>query len=102
MAHQGHHALSSDATIEKIIKASNARLSMDVCQAGSVCALKVQSGTKESTQEHLIAFLVTDPVVERERIDQGITPCQLRWKLIVQGLKISLASLKRVRMATSL
>jgi putative transposase len=86
--------------IEEVFKFLKAQLGLAACQAGykrfgpGVCR------AAEGVQAHHTALcLVAYVILERERIDQGVTLHQLRRKLIVKGLAVSLPSLARVRAA---
>jgi Transposase DDE domain len=86
--------------IEEVFRFLKDQLSLAACQAGYTRLSKEKSQVEEGVQAHHIALcLVAYLILERERIKHGITLRQLRRKLIVRGLKVSLPSLKRVRMA---
>ncbi len=86
--------------IAEVIQALKAQLSLEACQAGDKRSQTTVAPAREGVQAHHIALCaVASLILERERLDQGITLHQLRRKLIVRGLQISLPSLKRVRMA---
>jgi putative transposase len=86
--------------IEEVFRFLKDQLSLAACQAGYMRLGNEESQIEEGVQAHHIALcLVAYLVLERERIDHGITLRQLRRKLIVKGLRIALPSLKRVRMA---
>ena len=51
-------------------------------------------------QEHHIALcLVAYRIVERERLNRGLTWRQLKQQLIIKGSQITLSALERVRQA---
>ena len=72
-------------------------LSLEGCQAGYTRSIAEAQPQKEGAQAHHLALcLVAYLILERERIDQGITWRQLRRTLIVTQRKVPLPSLKRV------
>jgi hypothetical protein len=84
--------------IEEVIKFLKSRLSLEACQAGYTRSSTGTHQQREGVQAHHIALCCTAYLIlERERLDQGVTLHQLRQKLIVKGLKVALPSLKRVR-----
>ena len=86
--------------IEEVIKTLKDLLGLEACQAGYKRSRVQERAACEGMQEHHLALcVVAYSILERERIDQGITLRQLRQKLIVRGLKVPLPSLKRVRIA---
>lgn len=86
--------------IEEVFKFLKDQLSLAACQAGYTRLGNEARQVEEGVQAHHIALcLVAYLILERERIEHGITLRQLRRTLIVRGLKLSWPSLKRVRMA---
>jgi putative transposase len=86
--------------IEEVIKALKGQLSLEACQAGYTRSYGSQREVREEVQAHHIALcLVAYLILERERLDRGMTFRQLRRTLIVKGQQLSLPSLQRVRMA---
>jgi hypothetical protein len=86
--------------IEEVIKVLKAQVRLEACQAGDTRSQWTEAHEREGVQAHHMALCVAAYLIlERERVDQGITLCQRRRKLIVRGLKVSLPSLTRVRMA---
>lgn len=86
--------------IEEVIKVLKSQLGLEACQAGYRRVRQEERQGREGAQAHHIALcLAAYLILERERLDQGLTLCQLRRKLIVKGLKVALPSLTRVRMA---
>jgi hypothetical protein len=76
------------------------QLSQAACQAGCTRLGNEQSQAEEGVQaNHIALCLIAYLILERERINQGVTLCHLRRTRIVRGLKVSLPSLKRVGMA---
>jgi putative transposase len=86
--------------IEEVIKALKSQLSLEACQAGYTRSYASQREVREGVQAHPIALcLVAYLILERERLDRGMTFRQLRRTLIVKGQQLALPSLQRVRMA---
>ena len=86
--------------IEEVFKFLKAQLGLAACQAGYKRFGQGRCQAGEGVQAHHIALcLVAYLILERERIDQGVTLHHLRRKLIVKGLTVSLPSLARVRAA---
>ena len=86
--------------VEEVIKVLKSHLSLEACQVGyrRRGAAPVQSQPR--AQEHHIALcLVAYLVVERERLDQGVTWRKLRQHLILKGRQVALPALERVRKA---
>jgi hypothetical protein len=95
---RGHYRWRHE--VEEVIKCLKDQLSLEACQAGYTRSSTGIPQPREGVQAHHIALCLTAYLVlERERLDQGITLRQLRRKLIVKGLRVALPSLKRVRMA---
>jgi putative transposase len=86
--------------IEEVFKFLKAQLGLAACQAGYKRFGPGIGQAGEGVQAHHITLcLVAYLILERERIDQGVTLHQLRRKLIVKGLTVSLPSLARIRAA---
>lgn len=86
--------------IEEVIKALKSQLSLETCQAGYRQPVAEEIPQPPRAQEHHIALcLVAYLLVERERIDQGVTWRQLRRRLILQGRQGALPALEQLRMA---
>ena len=85
---------------EEVITAVKAQGSLAAWQAGYKRSQATADHEREGVQAHHIALgVVASLMLERERIDHGITLRQLRRKRIGKGPKVALPSLKRVRMA---
>jgi DDE family transposase len=86
--------------IEEVIKALKGQCHLEACQAGYKRSGHAKSRDGEGVQAHHIALcLVAYLILERERLDRGITLRQLRQVLILKRLKVALPSLQRVRRA---
>jgi hypothetical protein len=86
--------------IEEVFRFLTDQLSLAACQAGYTRLGNEKSPVEEGVQaQHMALCLIADLILERERINQGVTLRHLRHTLIVRGLKVSLPSLKHVRMA---
>jgi putative transposase len=86
--------------VEEVIKVLKSQLSLEACQGGYKRrgAAPVQSPPR--AQEHHIALcLIAYLVVERERLDQGVTWRKLKRHLILTGRQVPLPALERVRKA---
>jgi hypothetical protein len=86
--------------VEEVFKMLKSQLSLEACQAGYSRSLRKPCQAREGTQEHHIALcLAAYLILERERLDQGLSLRQLRRKLIVKGLQAPLPSLQRLKIA---
>jgi hypothetical protein len=86
--------------VADVIKALKTPVSLEACQAGYKRSQSTAEPAQEGVQHHHVALcLVAYLILERERIDQGITLRQLKRQLIVGGLRLALPSLARVRKA---
>jgi hypothetical protein len=82
--------------VEEVIRVLKSHLSLEACQAGYRRPGADALRPKSKAQKHHIALcLVAYLIVECERLDQG----QLKRRLILKGLQISLPALERVREA---
>jgi hypothetical protein len=98
--HEVRQAYKIRHEVEEVIKTLKDQLSLGACQAGYRRAPGRECQQREGVQEHHIALcVVAYLVLERERIDRRLTLRQLRRELIVKGLKVPVASLKRLRTA---
>jgi Transposase DDE domain len=76
--------------IEEVIKAPKGQLSVEACQAGYTRSYTRQREVREEVQAHHIALcLVAYLMLERERLDRGMTFRQLRRTLIGKGQQFS-------------
>jgi hypothetical protein len=86
--------------IEEVIKTLKDQLSLEACQAGYKRSYTREGQEREGVQEHHMALcVVAYLVLERERIDRGMTGRQRRRELMVKGFQVPLAALKRLRTA---
>jgi hypothetical protein len=86
--------------VEEVITTWKDQWRLEACQAGYRRAPAREYQEREGVQEHHLALcVIASLVLERERIDRGLTFHQLRRELIVKGLKVPVASLKRLRTA---
>jgi putative transposase len=86
--------------VEEVIRVLKSQLSLEACQAGYKRSSDQKALPREGAQEHHIALcLVAYLMVERERLDRGLTWRQLKRQLILPGSQVSLPALERVREA---
>jgi hypothetical protein len=89
-AQEGRELYTWRQAIEEVIKVLKAQVSLEAGQAGYTRSQWTETHEHEGGQAHHMALCVAAYLIlERERVDQGITLCQLRRKLIVRGLKVS-------------
>jgi hypothetical protein len=86
--------------IEEVIKVLKSQLSLEACQVGYRRRGAAPTQAPPRAQEHHIALcLVAYLLVERERLDQGVTWRKLKQHLILKGRQVPLLALERVRKA---
>ena len=86
--------------VEEVIKVLKSQLSLEACQVGYKRRGAAPVQPPPRAQEHHIALCLTAYlVVERERLDQGVTWRKLKRQLILQGQQVPLPALERVRKA---
>jgi putative transposase len=86
--------------VEEVIKVLKSQLSLEACQVGYKRRGAAPVQPPPRAQEHHIALcLVAYLVVERERLDQGVTWRKLKRYLILKGQQVPLPALERVRKA---
>jgi hypothetical protein len=86
--------------VEEVIRTVKSQLSLEACQAGYRRSCEAKPRSTEGVQTHHIALcLVAYLIVERERLAQGCTWRQLKRRLILQGSRVALPALERVRAA---
>ena len=86
--------------VEEVIRVVKSQLSLEACQAGYKRSSEQKVRPREGAQEHHIALcLVAYLMVERERLDRGLTWRQLKRQLILTDSQGSLPALERVREA---
>jgi Transposase DDE domain len=86
--------------VEEVIRVLKSQLSLEACQVG-YRRRGADSGQPQSqAQEHHIALcLVAYLVVERERLDHGVSWRKFKRRLILKGSQVALPALERVRKA---
>jgi energy-converting hydrogenase A subunit M len=86
--------------VEEVIRVLKSHLSLEACQAGYRRSSEARPRAREGAQEHhIVLCLVAYLIVERERLDQGVSWRQRKQQLILTGLQGALPALKRVREA---
>jgi putative transposase len=86
--------------VEEVIRVLKSHLSLEACQVGYRRPGADSPGRQPAAQEHHIALcLAAYLIVERERLDQGCTWRQLKHRLILKGMQVSLPALERMREA---
>ena len=86
--------------VEEVLKVLKSQLSLEACQVGYRRRGAALAQPQSCAQEHHIALcLVAYLVVERERLDRGVTWRKLRRHLILKGRQTPLPALERVRKA---
>jgi putative transposase len=86
--------------VEEVIKVLKSQLSLEACQVGYKRRGAAPVQPPPRAQEHHIALcLIAYLVVERERLDQGVTWRKLKRQLILKGQQVPLPALERVRKA---
>ena len=86
--------------VEEVIKGLKSQLSLEACQVGYKRRGAAPVQPPPCAQEHHIALCLTAYlVVERERLDQGVTWRKLKRLLILKGQQVPLPALERVRKA---
>jgi putative transposase len=86
--------------VEEVIRVLKSQLSCAGCQTGYRRLGQKAVRPQPSAQEHHIALcLVAYLIVERERVDRGLTWRQLKRHLILKGPQLTLPALERVRQA---
>jgi putative transposase len=86
--------------VEEVIRVLKSQLGLEACQAGYRRPGAEAARPRPQVQEHHIALcLVAYLIVERERLDHGMTWCQFKRRLILKGTQVALPALARVREA---
>ena len=84
--------------VEEVVRALKSHLSREACQAGYRRSTEDTPHLREGAQAHHIALcLVAYLILERERLDRGLTWVRLKRYLILKGSSEPLAALERVR-----
>jgi putative transposase len=86
--------------VEEVIRVLKSQLSLEACQVGYRRRGADVVQPQPDAQEHHIALcLVAYLIVERERLDHGVTWRTLKQRLILTGSHVALPALERVREA---
>jgi hypothetical protein len=86
--------------VEEVIRVLKSHLRLEGCQAGYRRSSEEKPSPWEGAQEHHVALcLVAYLIVERERLDCGVTWRQRQRQLILQGPQGVLPALERVKSA---
>jgi hypothetical protein len=86
--------------VEEVIKVLKSELNLEACQVGYRRRGAKVARPQSSAQEHHIALcLAAYLIVERERLDYGVSWRKCRQRLILKGRQVPLAALERVRKA---
>jgi putative transposase len=86
--------------VEEVIKVLKSQLSLEACQVGYRRRGAAPGRPRPRAQEHHIALcLVAYLVVERERLDHGVSWRKFKRRLILKGSQVVLPALERVRKA---
>jgi hypothetical protein len=85
--------------IEEVHRVLKGQLSIQGCQAGYHRGPQPVEGTSTPQEKHIALCLLAYVVLERERIDQGLSCYQLKRRLISQGFSYPLPALERLRAA---
>lgn len=85
--------------VEEIFRALKSHLSLESCQAGYRRSTEDTPHLREGAQAHHIALcLVAYLILERERLNRGLTWVRLKRYLILKGSSEPVSALERVRM----
>ena len=85
---------------EDVFRTLKSHLSLEACHAGYTRSRPDTSRLREGAQAHHVALcLVAYLIVERERLDRGLTWVRLKRSLIFTGSSAALPALERVRQA---
>jgi putative transposase len=86
--------------VEEVIRVLKSQLSLEACQVGYRRRGAVTAQPQSQAQEHHIALcLVAYLIVERDRLDKGLTWRTCKRRLILKGPQVALPALERVRKA---
>ena len=86
--------------VEEVIRVLKSQLSLEACQVGYRRRGVAPGQPPPRAQEHHIALcLVAYLVVERERLDHGVSWRKFKRRLILKGSQVALPALERVRKA---
>ena len=86
--------------VEEVIRVLKSQLSLEACQVGYRRRGTDTAAVCPRAQEHhIVLCLVAYLIVERERLDQGVTWRTCKRRLILKGSQVALPALERVRKA---
>jgi hypothetical protein len=86
--------------VEEVFRTLKSSLSLEACQAGYRRSRTDTARPREGAQAPQVALcLVAYLIVERERLDRGLTWVRLKRYLILTGASEALPALERVRQA---
>lgn len=86
--------------VEEVIRTAKSHLSLEACQVGYRRPAAQTSHLQSHAQEHHIALcLVAYLIVERERLDYGLSWGKYKQRLIRKGPQVVLPALERIREA---
>jgi hypothetical protein len=86
--------------VEEVIRVMKSQLSLEACQGGYRRRGADPARPQPRAQEHHIALcLVAYLIVERERLDHGVSWRKFKRRLILKGSQVVLPALERVRKA---
>jgi Transposase DDE domain len=86
--------------VEEVIRVLKSQLSLEACQVGYRRRGTDPARSQPRAQEHhIVLCLVAYLVVERERLDQGMSWRKLKQRLILTGRQVPVPALERVRKA---
>jgi putative transposase len=86
--------------VEEVIRVLKSQLSLEACQVGYKRRGADTAQPQPRAQEHHIALcLVAYLIVERERLDHGVTWRKFKRRLILKGTQVAVPALERVREA---
>ena len=86
--------------VEEVIRTAQSHLSLEACQVGYRRRGAQTSHPQPHAQEHHIALcLVAYLIVERERLDHGLSWGKYKQRLLLKGSRVALPALERIREA---
>jgi hypothetical protein len=86
--------------VEEVIRVLKSQLGLEACQGGyRRRSTGTAAGCPRAREHHTVLCLVAYLIVERERLDQGVTWRTFKRRLILKGSQVALPALERVRRA---
>ena len=85
--------------VEEVIKVLKSQLSLEACPVGYKRRGAAPVQPPRAQEHHIALCLMAYLVVERERLDQGVTWREWKRHLILKGQQVPLPALERVRKA---